>query len=290
MTAHTWHILGAGAMGTLMHHLCESNGVHSELLHHRDQEEPRAMFQDGIRSEYLARPLADQQEQSIERLLVATKAAQVGPAVRAIKNSLTPNATVVCIANGLGWDREIPESCPTVARALTTAGAYRDSEGDVHTVSTGSTQVGVMNEADASPSWFSDSLQLLPGWNWETDIATAVHRKFAVNCVINPLTAVLTCRNGELVSNEAYASKLRALCDECEPALESLDFWPDSESLFEAASTVCVNTAGNRSSMLQDVLAGRKTEMQYLGGELLTLAAKDGVDLPKMAELNQKLT
>ena len=104
------------------------------------------------------------------------------------------------------------------------------------------------------------------------------------------MTAVLKCRNGELVSNEVYASKLRALCDECQPALESLDFWPDSESLFEAASTVSVNTAGNRSSMLQDVLAGRKTEMRYLGGELLILATKDGVGLPEMAELNQKLT
>ena len=117
-----------------------------------------------------------------------------------------------------------------------------------------------------------------------------MHRKFAINCVINPLTAVLKCRNGELVSNEAYASKLQALCDECQPALESLGFWPECESLFEAASTVCVSTAGNQSSMLQDVMAGRETEMRYLGGELLTLVAKDGIGLPKMAELNQKLT
>lgn len=290
MTAETWYILGAGAMGTLIHHLCQSNEVQSELLHHRDQDEPRAIFQDGTRFDYAARPFADLQEQSIERLLVATKAAQVGPAVHAIQNSLTPNAMVVCIANGLGWEREIPENCPAVARALTTAGAYRDKEGAMHIVSTGSTQVGVMNEADAPPSWFSDSLQSLPGWNWETDIAAAVHRKFAINCVINPLTAVLKCRNGELVSNEAYASKLRTLCDECQPALDSLDFWRDTDSLFEAASGVCVNTASNRSSMLQDVMAGRETEMRYLGGELLTLAAKDGVDLPKMAELTQKLT
>ena len=42
--------------------------------------------------------------------------------------------------------------------------------------------------------------------------------------------------------------------------------------------------------MLQDVMAGRETEMQYLGGELLTLAAKKGIGLSVMAELNQKLT
>jgi 2-dehydropantoate 2-reductase len=39
-------------------------------------------------------------------------------------------------------------------------------------------------------------------------------------------------------------------------------------------------TAGNRSSMLQDILAGRRTEIEHLTGALLRLAQRRGVNVP----------
>ncbi|MEM1404448.1 MAG: 2-dehydropantoate 2-reductase [Pseudomonadota bacterium] len=289
MTAPTWHILGAGAMGTLFHHLCLTSEISSVLLNHRVLRESRSICLGESRWSYAVSPLAELPNESIDRLILATKAPQVGPATHMILPLLAPNATIVCLANGLGWERELPNNSPPIARALTTAGAYRDEHGTVHVVSTGETKVGVMNKTRTAPVWFSDSLHALPDWNWATEIASAVHRKFAINCVINPLTAALECRNGELISNAAYAEKLRALCDECQPALEALEFWKEDESLYEAASAVCEATADNRSSMLQDVLAQRSTEMGYLGGELVSLSRGRAIDLPTMTKLSHQL-
>ena len=49
------------------------------------------------------------------------------------------------------------------------------------------------------------------------------------------------------------------------------------------------NTAQNRSSMLQDVLAGRKTEIEFINGHMLRTARRLDVDAPLNQELLQEV-
>ena len=140
------------------------------------------------------------------------------------------------------------------------------------------------------PVWFTDSFGLLGDWTWVGDIEAALGEKFSLNCVINALTATLRCRNGELLHGDVAGEELAALCAESEPALRALHLWPDSRPLVEAAAAVCRSTALNQSSMLQDVLMGRTTEIDFLNGELLRRAATLGLSLPKNRELLDALS
>ena len=162
---------------------------------------------------------------------------------------------------------------------MTTAAAYRDDRGRVVCAAIGDTLTGQTRNGATPARWFTDSLARLADWSWDEAIETRVARKFAVNCVINPLSAVHRLRNGELLARDTVYRDLVELCDETEPVLRRLGLWSDAGSLLEAAKAVCAQTAQNRSSMLQDVLAGRETEIEFLTGELLRRAGVESLPL-----------
>ena len=277
-----WYVLGAGAMGTLIRwHLAEAQ-LPATLLHHRAGEQRRSLTAQGQQHPIAVRALEHCAPQSIARLIITTKAGQVAAALDQATPYLRPDAVVLTTANGLGFEREI-EAFPTpLLRAVTTAAAYRNDEHRVTLISSGRTRVGNPDASGAAPDWFTSSLAQLPGWEWSGTIMEDAGHKFALNCAINALTAVQRCRNGELLEQDRAGSALAALCAECEPVLRELGLWGDAP-LLDRAVEVCRSTAANRSSMLQDVLAGRDTEIKYLNGELVRRAA------PAPLPLNQAL-
>ena len=82
-----------------------------------------------------------------------------------------------------------------------------------------------------------------------------------MSCVLNPLTALHSCRNGEALPGRE--DTCRAVCAE----IASLDDCPCAAANLEEAIYQCVaENAANYSSMYQDVAAGRRTEVDALSG------------------------
>ena len=51
-------------------------------------------------------------------------------------------------------------------------------------------------------------------------------------------------------------------------------------NIFERIQLICKATAPNRSSMLQDILKGKKTEIEYINGAIVREAKKNGLRAP----------
>ncbi|EED33820.1 2-dehydropantoate 2-reductase [gamma proteobacterium NOR5-3] len=282
-----WHILGAGAIGSLITHRMLQSQCTCTLLHHHNGVSSRSLIDGENTVELPVQPLQSLASKSIDRLLLTTKAGQLIDALRLASPFLSQHAVIACTANGLGFEDAFSQVLPghSLYRAVSTAAAFRDHKAAVHIVANGMTRIGAPDTAAVAPYWFEDSLALLPGWRWESPLTTAIGEKFAINCVINPLTATLECRNGELLSHGGAGPELQALCQESEPALRRLGLWSRESPLLDAAVSVCGSTAQNQSSMLQDKLAGRATEINFLNGELLRRARPLGLELP----INQTL-
>ena len=133
-------------------------------------------------------------------------------------------------------------------------------------------------------TWFTDSWSRLQDCVWDINIDTTLWRKLAINCVINPLTALYGCRNGELATS-AYRPVLQSLCEEVTFACRAAGHGDAVESLLDTALQVIGSTADNRSSMLQDVLKGQRTEIDFINGFLVRAAAVPAPQLP----LNRRL-
>ena len=121
------------------------------------------------------------------------------------------------------------------------------------------------------------------------DTALPVWEKLAVNCAINPLTAVHDCRNGELLSRPELAREVDALCNEIARVSEAAEFAPIAAGLRARVEEVIRNTASNHSSMLQDCRAGRTTEINYITGQLLRVADLHGIAAPRNRSLLEQV-
>lgn len=97
-----------------------------------------------------------------------------------------------------------------------------------------------------------------------------MQKKLIVNAAINPLTAILRVKNGDLIENPYYLQALNNLFEEISDVLRL----GDKDAYLQHIHYVCQSTAENRSSMLKDLEAGRMTEVDAILGYLLDEAEK----------------
>ncbi|TFK36990.1 ketopantoate reductase-like protein [Crucibulum laeve] len=149
-------------------------------------------------------------------------------------------------------------------------------------------------------------------WTPISQIQLVMRRKLVVNAVINPLTAIMGCRNGDIFTTD-YADRIaRRVCQEAADVFaaqvrrETQTWWDnlaeqgyDMESvtlgripralmrvsLEEEVKRVTELTRGNISSMLSDIRRGRGTEIDYINGYLLGLGSTYRVEMPATATL-----
>ncbi|MBR7552788.1 ketopantoate reductase family protein [Allobacillus sp. GCM10007491] len=99
---------------------------------------------------------------------------------------------------------------------------------------------------------------------FEQNIERRQAKKLVINCIINPLTAIFECFNGEILEN-SYMKRLAAKLNE--EACEALNL--PSKEMWEKTIAICEKTARNKSSMFADIESGKRTEIAYLNGYLV---------------------
>ena len=173
------------------------------------------------------------------------------------------------LASHLGWDR--------VARGVTSMGATLLGPGLVSEGGIGPVTV----EANEHTGTLVQVLRRA-GFDVETirDIQSRVWGKLVVSSAINPLTALLRVKNGELLENPPIKTIMRELACETAAVAESEGVKLPFAKPGDAAEEVAQRTAGNLSSMLQDVMRGAETEIEAINGEVVRLAAAKNVSVP----------
>ncbi|QED47438.1 2-dehydropantoate 2-reductase [Cytobacillus dafuensis] len=113
-------------------------------------------------------------------------------------------------------------------------------------------------------------------FTFEDDFKEMLQRKLIVNAVINPLTAVLNVRNGDLLVNPHYYHTFKELFEEICIVLNI----EDKMAVFSYIKNVCRKTSANRSSMLKDIDEKRPTEVDAILGYVLEKARENEINAP----------
>ena len=117
----------------------------------------------------------------------------------------------------------------------------------------------------------------------ESNAEKMLMEKAIYNSLINPLTALLHLKNGELLTNGHAYTLLNRI------HTELAQCFPNESPSFEEVIALCERTALNTSSMLSDHLAKRRSEAPSILGALIERAQKNGVQLTTLATIYELL-
>ncbi len=216
-----------------------------------------------------------------EAAIVAVKSHATRAALAPLRGVLPPHALVVSVQNGLDNDLAAREALPGArfVSGSTTQGAIALGPARVRSIGRGVTTFARDDRAaptsdDLAAAFAAAGLEA----RVVDDAAPLLWRKLVVNAAINPLGALARRTNGEVVRDPDLAPLARALAAEAAAvaAGEGVAVG-DPWALVEAAGRA---TAANRNSMLQDLDAGRPTEIDAIAGALLRRAAERGIAVP----------
>ena len=291
----TWHILGAGSMGTLWATRLARAGLPVKLILRNSARLQTYTAAQGLTliegENSQLWPISAQlpeTDEPIQRLLVTCKAYDAEQAVAQIAGRLSPGAELILLQNGLGSQQAVAASAPH-ARCIfasSTEGAFRDGDWRVVFAGIGHTWLGDPAQGPA-PLWLEELERSGIVHEWSPNILGRLWRKLALNCAINPLTVLYDCRNGGL---QAHGAQINALCNELGILLERCGQNDAAVDLGAEVNRVIQATANNFSSMHQDVAQGRRTEISYLLGYACEAARSREFPVPHLQRLHRQLT
>ena len=210
---------------------------------------------------------------------VLVKAGATARAAGMIRSFLAPDGLAVTLQNGLGnsealvaalGGERVVTGAAEVGATLVAPGRARHGGGRRISLAA-HPRVGrveaLLARAGFEVSIVPDAKQLL----WE---------KLSVTAPLLPLTALLGVTNGEVLRRSSARSLLEAAAREVVATASALGIELPSGDPGEAARRVAVATAGNVSSMLQDVRRGVATEIDAINGEVVAAARRLGARAP----------
>lgn len=170
-----------------------------------------------------------------------------------------------------------------IVRMLTNNGAYIESPGVVVHAGLGETFVGGVYGPKSSSCAESLAELLarsgLPA-KFVDDVRVLVFSKLVVNAVINPLTALLGVKNRAVAEDPELRSLAEDIVKEVVSAARAVGVYMDFNKALSTVLKVAAATGENVSSMLQDVMRGRRTEVDFINGAVMRLAGQAGLEAP----------
>ena len=221
---------------------------------------------------------------SADLVFITTKAYDTIEAASQIRHLVDGGAYVLCLQNGLDTEVKVADYLGTtrVLRGTTCMGALVTGPGEIIATGCGITEIG---------SHFPENREMVnkvvkrlkqAGFDVRSsdNIEGVVWTKTIVNCGINPIGALTGLTNGEIHDDMALRNLVVKLVEEAAQVADTLDVKLTTDDPIRYTLGTAKATAENTNSMLQDVRACKRTEIESITGEVIRRAEELGIDTP----------
>jgi len=224
--------------------------------------------------------------------IVLTKAYKTPIAAQVAAKTIKSDGIALTLQNGLGNIEVLAEhvGADRSMQGVTMQGATLLGPGHIRTSGRGATHLGYVPIELAAPRDFGvghrayeiSALFNSAGLKSQVtaDIDGLVWGKVIINAAINPLTAILRVPNGALVESEETIGLMKAAALEAAAVATAQGITLPFPDPVERVKQVATMTATNHSSMLQDVLGKRPTEIDAINGKIVEQGQALGISTP----------
>ncbi len=298
MTPLSINIIGSGSMGHLWTAYLLDSQVNVRLFARQGKSSHPLRVQSPSRSfncEIVHHCLADWRKPDF--IIVSVKAMALESLCIELKTMTQAHPPLILMMNGMGLIEIAQQHLPDtlIYQASMSHGAHLENSYLKHT-GQGETLIGDIDPEDPTEqknnpiTLLIDQLnRALPVTRWHANHIEALWTKLLVNSIINPLTAIHQVQNGELLANENINQQAKRLTQQLAPVIQHYLPTQSWQSIFEKVEVVANQTYTNVSSMRQDILLGRKTEIDFISGYLLDMAAKKQIYLPEHEQIVKQI-
>jgi 2-dehydropantoate 2-reductase len=283
-------IIGCGAVGSLFAAHLAQKGEVDVWSYDVWKDHVDAMRQNGLRlsgaADFTAKLNATSDPAAIPRCdygIVATKAIHTKSAIAQVARAFDENSAVCSVQNGVGNEELIAEHVKYVIRGTTFPAGHPIAPGHVGFDIKGDTWIGPFEPTNTPMSKVEELAGLITrsGMNVIAlkDARGAQWTKLIFNASTNPVGGLTLLHHGAATRLPATGQLFNDLIAEGEQVAKALgiELHGDPRALVQKGA----NAPGkHRASMLQDVLAKRRTEVDFMNGAIVQWGEKTGVPTP----------
>jgi 2-dehydropantoate 2-reductase len=284
-------IVGAGAIGSLLAaYLLKSK--EEILILEKTKERALKINQNGINIEsssgnWKTKPKATAELKDIENadlVILTVKSYDTKETISRIKSVITDKTFVLTLQNGIGNVENIAEfiNPDKIIAGTTNIGATFLELGKIRHAGKGETIIGTID--NKLPVEIRHIREVFNKAGLETKISREIKgilwSKLIISTGINALTAITRLENGKLIKLEGTKKILREAVTEALRVAKRKRIKLIYDDPLAKVESVCEATATNTSSMLQDVLRKKHTEVDYINGAIVRLAQELGMNAP----------
>lgn len=189
------------------------------------------------------------------------------------------DARFILLMNGMGKRERFDLPDNPVYEAITSVGVVFAGDGKIELKGRGKTvfEEGIGEDLER----FIGARLAEKGFlaEFAADFRRQQWMKLFANAVINPITALTREKNG-IVLSPHLAPVVERIVGECVAVARAEGQRFDELAVLEFVRKVTESTAANTSSMLQDVLRRRETEVDAINGYVIEIARRHGIEAP----------
>jgi 2-dehydropantoate 2-reductase len=221
---------------------------------------------------------------TVNLLVLFTKTFHTDAALDGVKGIIGPETHVMTLQNGLGNDEAVARHVPRerVIAGVSTLPSDLLGPGRVRSHGEGGSKIYPV--FGGSTEFAQEVANLLTAGGLPTtlepDIRAAIWSKAIFNAAMNTLCALTRRTPGFLGAHEEAKSLIRAVVLEGVAAANANGISIDAQPILDLTVVSVTDHADHEASMLQDVKAGRRSEVDAINGAIVRAAQAAGVATP----------